>query len=70
MTGLALARLLRARGPTGESLVDLTRDGDRVAGVVTEGPRGTPRVGADLVVDCDGRGSGDRPVGEAWPPVG
>ena len=39
----------------GESVVDLIRDGDRVAGVVTEGPGGRARVEADLVVACDGR---------------
>ena len=41
----------------GEVVVDLLRDGDRVVGVVTEGPGGISRVAADLVVACDGRGS-------------
>jgi len=44
----------------GESVVDLVRDGDRVAGVVTQGPGGTARVDADLVVACDGRRSAVR----------
>lgn len=41
----------------GESVVALARDGDRVTGVVTEGPGGRATVPADLVVACDGRGS-------------
>ena len=41
----------------GEAVIDLLRDGERVVGVVTEGPGGTSRVEADLVVACDGRGS-------------
>ena len=44
----------------GESVVDLLRDGDRVSGVVTEGPGGRARVEADLVVACDGRESAVR----------
>lgn len=41
----------------GESVVGLMRDGERVVGVVTEGPGGRATVPADLVVACDGRGS-------------
>jgi 2-polyprenyl-6-methoxyphenol hydroxylase-like FAD-dependent oxidoreductase len=44
----------------GESVVELLRDGDRVFGVVTEGPGGRARVEADLVVACDGRDSAVR----------
>lgn len=44
----------------GESVVELIRDGDRVTGVVTEGPGGRAAVAADLVVACDGRGSAVR----------
>ena len=44
----------------GESVVELIRDGDRVAGVVTEGPGGRARVDADLLVACDGRESAVR----------
>ena len=41
----------------GESVVELVRRGERVTGVVTEGPGGRAVVPADLVVACDGRGS-------------
>ena len=44
----------------GESVVELVRDGDRVTGVVTDGPGGRARVDADLVVACDGRESAVR----------
>jgi 2-polyprenyl-6-methoxyphenol hydroxylase-like FAD-dependent oxidoreductase len=44
----------------GESVVELRRDGERVVGVVTEGPGGRASVAADLVVACDGRGSAVR----------
>ena len=44
----------------GESVVELVRDGDRVTGVVTEGPGGRARLAADLVVACDGRASAVR----------
>ena len=44
----------------GESVVELVRDGDRVTGVVTEGPGGRGRLAADLVVACDGRTSAAR----------
>ena len=44
----------------GESVVELLRDGERVAGVVTEGPGGRASVAADLVVACDGRSSAVR----------
>ena len=44
----------------GESVVELIREGDRVVGVVTEGPGGPARVEADLVVACDGRASAVR----------
>jgi 2-polyprenyl-6-methoxyphenol hydroxylase-like FAD-dependent oxidoreductase len=37
-----------------ESVVELVREGDRVVGVVTEGPGGRAQVAADLVVACDG----------------
>jgi 2-polyprenyl-6-methoxyphenol hydroxylase-like FAD-dependent oxidoreductase len=40
-----------------ESVVELVREGDRVVGVVTEGPAGRANVPADLVVACDGIGS-------------
>ncbi len=36
------------------SVVDLVRDGDRVVGLVVEGPDGRREVEADLVVACDG----------------
>lgn len=36
------------------SVVDLVRDGDRVTGVVVEGPEGRREVPTDLVVACDG----------------
>ena len=39
----------------GETVVELLREGERVVGVVTEGPGGRARVEADLVVACDGR---------------
>lgn len=39
----------------GETVVDLLRDGDRVTGVVSEGPGGRAPIEADLVVACDGR---------------
>ena len=38
----------------GESVVELLRDGDRVVGVVSEGPGGRVEIPADLVVACDG----------------
>jgi 2-polyprenyl-6-methoxyphenol hydroxylase-like FAD-dependent oxidoreductase len=41
----------------GESVVDLVREGDRVCGVVSEGPGGRATLAADLVVACDGRAS-------------
>lgn len=41
----------------GESVTGLLRDGERVTGVVSEGPGGRAEVAADLVVACDGRGS-------------
>ena len=44
----------------GESVVELLRDGDRVVGVVSEGPGGRAAVEADLVVACDGRASAVR----------
>ena len=44
----------------GESVVELVRDGERIAGVVTEGPHGRATVEADLVVACDGRDSAVR----------
>ena len=44
----------------GESVVELVRDGDRVTGVVTEGPGGRGRLVADLVVASDGRTSAVR----------
>ena len=44
----------------GESVVELVRDGERVAGVVTEGPGGRATLTADLVVACDGRDSSVR----------
>ncbi len=60
----------------GESVVELLRDGDRVTGVVTDGPGGRARVEADLVVACDGRDSAVRamaglearlsPLGDAY----
>ena len=41
----------------GTTATGLLRDGDRVTGVVTEGPDGRQEVGADLVVGADGRHS-------------
>ncbi|WP_217913515.1 FAD-dependent oxidoreductase [Miltoncostaea marina] len=41
----------------GRSVVALLREGDRVTGVVTEGPGGRAAIGADIVVACDGRAS-------------
>ena len=38
----------------GESVVELLRDGERVVGVVSEGPDGRTDLPADLVVACDG----------------
>ncbi len=39
------------------SVVDLIRDGERVTGVVVEGPEGRREVPTDLVVACDGMNS-------------
>ena len=38
-------------------VVGLTRDGDRITGVEAKTPTGSVRIGADLVVGCDGRHS-------------
>jgi len=38
----------------GESVVELLREGERVVGVVSEGPGGRTEIPADLVVACDG----------------
>jgi 2-polyprenyl-6-methoxyphenol hydroxylase-like FAD-dependent oxidoreductase len=40
-----------------EQVIDLVRDGDRVVGVVSEGPGGRVELESDLVVACDGMGS-------------
>ena len=40
-----------------EQVIDLLRDGDRVVGVVSEGPGGRVELESDLVVACDGMGS-------------
>ena len=44
----------------GESVVELVRDGERVTGVVTDGPGGRATLAADLVVASDGRDSSVR----------
>ncbi len=45
--------------------IDLTRDGDRITGVIARGPAETTlHIGADLVVGCDGRHSITRTAGE------
>ncbi len=41
----------------GHEAIDLTRDGNRVTGVLLRGPGATVHVRADLVVGCDGRHS-------------
>ncbi len=43
-----------------EQVVELMRDGDRIVGVVTEGPGGLAEVPADLVAACDGAQSPTR----------
>ena len=48
--------------------VDLTRDGDRVTGVIARGPENASlHVHADLVVGCDGRHSTTRRAGQFEP---
>lgn len=44
----------------GEQVAELLRDGERVVGVVSEGPGGRVAIEADLVVACDGRESAVR----------
>jgi 2-polyprenyl-6-methoxyphenol hydroxylase-like FAD-dependent oxidoreductase len=44
----------------GEAVTGLIRQGERVVGVVSEGPGGPARLEADLVVACDGRASAVR----------
>ena len=45
--------------------VDLSRDGDRITGVIARGPAGTrAHIRADLVVGCDGRHSVTRKAGQ------